>query len=83
MLDCIHLCLNNPPKYSVSYIVGFIKGKNAVRIHRELLHERRMAGLHLWAAGYLVSTVGRNVASVRRYIREREHWDQGQSRFFE
>ena len=46
MLDHIHICLKIPPKYAVPYIVGFIKGKSAVRIHRELLHERRMTGLH-------------------------------------
>lgn len=62
MLDHIHLCLKIPPKYSVSYAIGFLKGKSAVRIHRELLHERRMTGLHFWAVGYWVSTVGRGVA---------------------
>ena len=46
MPDHIHLCLKIPPKYSVSNTVGFLKGKSAVRIHRELLHERRMTGLH-------------------------------------
>jgi len=83
MLDHIHLCLNIPPKSSVSYIIGFIKGKSAVRIHRELLQERRMTGLHFWAAGYWVSTVGRDEATVRRYIREQEHGDQGQGQLFE
>ena len=60
MSDHVHLCLSIPPKYSVSYAVGFLKGKSAVRIHRELLHERRMSGLHFWATGYWVSTVGRD-----------------------
>ena len=45
MPDHIHLCLSIPPKYSVAFVVGFLKGKSAVRIHRELLHERRMSGL--------------------------------------
>ena len=71
------------PKYAVSYIIGFVKGKSAVRIHRELLNERRMTGLHFWSPGYWVSTVGRDEAAVRRYIREQEHWDQGQGRLFE
>lgn len=48
----------NPSEIAVSYIVGFVKGKSAVRVHRELLHERRMTGLHFWAPGYWVSTVG-------------------------
>ena len=83
MSDHIHLCLSIPPKYSVAHMVGFVKGKSAVRIHRELLNERRMTGLHFWAPGYWVSTVGRDEAAVRRYIREQDHWDQGQGRLFE
>jgi REP element-mobilizing transposase RayT len=53
--DHIHLFLSIPPKYSVAYTVGFLKGKSAVRIHRELLRERRMTGLHFWATGYFSS----------------------------
>src|SRR5262245_18470891 len=56
MPDHIHMCLSIPPKYSVAHTIGFLKGKSAVRIHRELLHERRMTGLHFWSAGYSVST---------------------------
>ena len=83
MVDHIHLCLKIPPKHAVSQIMGFIKGKSAVRVHRELLNERRMTGLHFWAPGYWVSTVGRDEASVRKYIREQESWDQGQGQLFE
>ena len=54
------------------YTIGFLKGKSAVRIHRELLHERRMTGLHFWAAGYCVSTVGLDEERIRQYIREQE-----------
>jgi putative transposase len=83
MADHVHLCLSIPPKYSVAYTIGFLKGKSAVRIHRELLQERRMAGLHFWATGYWVSTVGRDEAAVRRYIREQEDRDRGQGKLFE
>lgn len=83
MPDHIHLCLKIPPKYSVSNTVGFLKGKSAVRIHRELLHERRMTGLHFWAVGYWVSTVGRDEEQVRKYIREQEKWDADQGKLFE
>jgi putative transposase len=83
MLDHMHLCLSIPPKYSVSYTIGFLKGKSAVRIHRELLQERRMTGLHFWAVGYWVSTVGRDEEAVRKYIREQEAWDRNQSQLFE
>jgi putative transposase len=64
MPDHVHLCLSIPPKYSVAHTMGFLKGKSAVRIHRELLHERRMTGLHFWAAGNCVSTVGVDEARV-------------------
>jgi putative transposase len=85
MADHVHLLLSIPPKYSVAHTVGFLKGKSAVRIHRELLRERRMTGLHFWAIGYWVSTVGRDEAAVSRYIREQEKrasnqgelWDEG------
>lgn len=79
----IHVCLKIPPKYSVSYIMGFLKGKSAVRINRELLNERRMTGRNFWAAGYSVSTVGRDEATVRKYIRKQENWDQKQGQLFE
>ena len=78
MPDHIHLCLSIPPKYNVAFVVGFLKGKSAVRIHRELLKERRMTGLHFWATGYCVSTVGLDEARVRQYIREQEELDRKQ-----
>ena len=78
MPDHVHLCLSIPPKYSVANTVGFLKGKSAVRIHRELLHERRMTGLHFWATGYCVSTVGLDEARVRQYIREQDQRDRRQ-----
>ena len=77
-VDHVHMCLSIPPKYSVAHTVGFLKGKSAVRIHRELLHERRMTGLHFWASGYCVSTVGLDEERIRRYIREQEKLESGQ-----
>lgn len=70
MPDHVHMCLSIPPKFSVAHTVGFLKGKSAVRIHRELLKERRMTGLHFWATGCCVSTVGLDEDRVRKYIRE-------------
>ena len=78
MPDHVHMCLSIPPKFSVAHTVGFLKGKSAVRIHRELLHERRMTGLHFWTAGYCVSTVGLNEDAVRKYIRDLEEPDKRQ-----
>jgi putative transposase len=66
MPDHVHMCLSIPPKFSVAHTVGFLKGKSAVRIHREILRERRMTGLHFWATGYCVSTVGLDEERIRR-----------------
>ena len=76
--DHIHMCLSIPPKYSVAHTLGFLKGKSAVRVHRDLLQERRMTGLHFWATGYCVSTVGLDEAQIRKYIREQEKLESGQ-----
>ena len=76
MADHVHMVLSIPPKYSVSHTVGFLKGKSAVRIHRELMKQRRMTGLHFWAVGYCVSTVGLNEETIRKYVREQEGRDR-------
>jgi putative transposase len=80
LADHVHLCVSIPPKYSVANTVGFLKGKSAVKIHRELLGERRMTGLHFWARGYCVSTIGYDEEAVRRYVREQETQDSGQDK---
>ncbi len=78
MPDHVHLLLSIPPKFSVSHTIGFLKGKSAVRIHRELLQKRRMTGLNFWASGYSVSTVGLDEAVIRKYVREQEQRDSQQ-----
>ena len=70
--------LSIPPKYSVAHTIGFLKGKSAVRIHRELLKKRRMSGLHFWAKGYCVSTAGLDEQTVREYIRNQEKLESQQ-----
>jgi len=72
MKDHVHICLSIPPKFSVSNTVGFIKGKSAIRIHRELIGTKRMTGLSFWAKGYCVSTVGLDEESIRKYIKEQD-----------
>lgn len=76
--DHIRLCLAIPPRHGVAHPIGFIKGKSAVRIHRELLRGRRLVGLHFWAVGYCVSTVDLDEEAVRQYIREQGEMDGGQ-----
>jgi putative transposase len=73
MPDHIHLCLSIPPKFSVANTVGFLKGKSAIRIHRQFLGQKRnFTGLHFWARGYCVSTIGLDEAKIRGYIRDQE-----------
>jgi putative transposase len=78
MPDHRHMCLSIAPKFSVACTVGFLKGKSAVRIHRELMQQRRMTGLSFWATGYCVSTVGLDEETILKYIREQEKLDSGQ-----
>ena len=81
MPDHIHMCLSIPPKYSVAFAIGFIKGKSAVRIHRQLLGNKRVTGLHFWSRGYCVSTVGLDEETIRKYIREQEALEKRQGEF--
>ena len=79
MPDHVHLCLSIPPKYSVANTVGWLKGKAAIRIHRECLgRERDFTGLHFWARGYCVSTVGLDEQVIREYIRNQEQEEKRQ-----
>ena len=54
MPDHIHMCLSVPPKFSIAFAIGFLKGKSAVRIHRQILRNKRVTGLHFWSRGYCV-----------------------------
>ncbi len=78
MADHVHMCLRVPPKFSIAFVIGFLKGKSAVLIHRRLLGHRRVTGMHFWARGYCVSTVGLDEATIRRYIREQEVLESNQ-----
>ncbi len=75
--DHIHMLLSIPPKYSVAFTMGYLKGKSAVRIHRELTKTKgTLFGRKFWARGYCVSTVGLDEDQIREYIREQEHLDK-------
>ena len=77
MGDHVHMLLSIPPKYAVSQVMGFMKGKSAIHIARVYGGRRRnFVGQHFWARGYWVSTVGKNEAAVRRYIQEQEKEDR-------
>ena len=77
MADHVHIMLSVPPKYSVSGVVGYIKGKSAIAIARKFMDRKKnFVGLNFWARGNYVSTVGRDEVQVRAYIREQEKEDR-------
>ena len=70
MPDHVHMMISIPPKYSVSQVVGYIKGKSAIHLARVYGERRRnFIGQHFWARGYYVSTVGRDEPMIRDYIK--------------
>ena len=75
--DHIHMLISIPPKYSVAQVVGFMKGKNAIYIARAYLGQKKnYGGMHFWARGYYVSTVGADEEVIRNYIRNQDKEDQ-------
>jgi len=71
------MMLSIPPKYAVSQIVGYIKGKSAIHLARVYGERKRgYVGQHFWARGYFVSTVGRDETVIREYIKNQEKEDQ-------
>ena len=71
--DHVHLIISIPPKYAVSEIIGFLKGKIAIKLFQE---QRELTktywGKHLWSRGYCVSTVGLNEEQIKKYVK----WQQ-------
>ena len=77
MADHVHMLIAIPPKYAVSQVIGFIKGKSAIHLARVYGERKRnFVGQHFWARGYFVSTVGREEAVIRDYIRNQEKEDE-------
>lgn len=77
MTDHIHMLISIPPKYSVSQVIGYIKGKSAIHIAREYMGRRKnFTGQQFWARGYYVSTVGLDEEVIRSYIKKQEQEDQ-------
>ena len=75
--DHIHILISIPPKYSVSQVVGFIKGKSAISIAGTYMGRRKnFTGQSFWARGYYVSTVCRDEETVRNYIKHQEDEDK-------
>ena len=80
MPDHVHMLLSIPPKYAVSQVVGFIKGKSAIHLARVYGERKRnFVGQHFWARGYFVNTVGRDEEAIRAYIRNQRRKIRGSS----
>ena len=79
MPDHIHMLVSVPPKYSIAMTIGYLKGKSAVRIHRQVLGTKgTLFGRSFWARGYCVSTAGLDEHQIRQYIKEQEKLEKDQ-----
>lgn len=77
MSDHVHMLISVPPKYRVSDVVGFVKGKSAIYVARNFMGRlKNYTGFSFWARGYFVTTVGRDEAVIREYIRNQEKEDE-------
>ena len=74
--DHIHMYVSIPPKYSISQIVGYLKGKSSLVIFEKFANLKyKFGNRHFWARGYYVSTIGLNDATIKKYIIEQEDAD--------
>jgi putative transposase len=77
LVDHVHMLIAIPPKYAVSQVIGFLKGKSAIHLARTYGERKRnFVGEHFWARGYFVATVGRDEAMIRDYIKKQEAEDR-------
>ena len=79
--DHVHMVLSIPPKYSVSQVVGYVKGKSAIWVARVTGSRRNFVGQSFWARGYCVSTVGLDEETIRAYVRTQEEADKKLDQF--
>lgn len=76
-IDHVHLILSIPPKYSVSEVMGYLKGKLAIHLMTQSDQvSKRYWGKHIWSRGYCVSTVGLNETQIKKYVA----WQQERER---
>lgn len=74
--DHMHMVLKIPPKHSVAYIMGFLKGKSAIRAHNAFSKRRALTQKSFWSRGYFVRTIGIDRATVEKYVRDQWKNDQ-------
>ena len=77
--DHVHMCISIPPKYAVSEVVGYLKGKSAISVARQFEgKQRNFSGEKLWARGYAISTVGFELGKLKKYIEHQERCEKEQ-----
>ena len=77
MPDYVHILISIPSKYSVSEVIGYLKGKSSIWVAQNVERKlRNFLGHKFWARGYFVSTVGRDEELIRAYIRNQDLADQ-------
>jgi putative transposase len=74
--DHMHMVLRIPPKHSVSYVMGFLKGKSAIRVHNVFARKRALTQKSFWSRGYFVNTVGVDEEVIRKYVQDQWKNDQ-------
>ena len=75
--DHIHLLLEIPPHTAVSKAIGYLKGKSAIKIFNQFADLRKKYwGMHFWAKGYCVSTVGLDEATIKKYVKYQQDNDK-------
>ena len=74
--DHVHMLISIPPKYSVSQVVGYVKGKSAIWVARTTGKSRNFVGQNFWARGYCVSTIGLDEETIREYVQSQEEADK-------
>lgn len=85
--DHVHMCVEIPPKYAVSSVIGMLKGKSTIKLHERYGRKRNFRGLNFWSRGYCVSSTGISEAKVLEYIRSQKVEDireeKGTKNYFE
>ena len=75
--DHIHMLISVPPKYSISQIMGYLKGKSSLMIFEKYANLKYKYGnRHFWCRGFYVDTVGRNKKAIAEYIKNQLHEDK-------
>jgi len=70
MSDHVHMCISIPPKVAVSNVVGYLKGKSAIRAHNMFSRKRAVTQKNFWSRGYFVNTVGIDEDIIRKYVQD-------------